>query len=119
LLAISFWPLLQLLKYQMPWWSVFHEEVIVWLGPTGLGTRPYFEIPVRMIINGGVFGLFGLLVPFTILLLRKESEGSAVREIALVSLIAIALAIVSNFRNASYVDPLVTALSVQAVVVFA
>jgi len=118
LLAMSFWPLLQLLKYQMPWWSVFHEEVIVWLGPTGLGTRPYFEIPVRMIINGGVFGLFGLLVPFTILLLRKESEGSAVREIALVSLIAIALAIVSNFRHARYVVPIVPVLCLQIAIVF-
>ena len=114
---ISAWPLLQLVKYHMPLWSVFHEEVIVWLGHTGLGTRPYFEIPIRMIINGGVFGLLGLVVPFAILLLRKESEGSAVREIALVSLIAIALVIVSNFRHVRYVVPIVPVLCLQIAIV--
>ena len=107
--AISIWPLLQLLKYQMPWWSVFHEEVIVWLGPSGLGTRPYFEIPIRMIINGGLFGLLALVAPFVILFSRKVAESPATRELALVSLIAIGLAIVSNFRHVRYVVPIVPA----------
>lgn len=107
LVAMSLWPLLQLLRYHMPWWSVFHQEVIVWLGPTGLGKRSYFEIPLRMIVNGGVFGLLALLAPFAILLSRKETEPPAVREIGLVSLIALALLIVSNFRHFRYVIPIV------------
>src|SRR6266568_513126 len=36
---MSIWPLLQLIKYQMPVWNVFHEEVIVRLGSTELGHR--------------------------------------------------------------------------------
>ena len=107
---MSFWPLLQLVRYQMPLWDVFHEEVIVWLGPAGLGTRPYFEIPLRMIVNGGVCGLLALLAPFAILLSRKEADPPAIREIAIVSLAIITLAIVSNFRHVRYVIPVLPAL---------
>lgn len=106
--SMSAWPLLQLIKYHMPWWSVFHEEVIVWLGPAGLGAKPYFEIPVRMSINGGLCGLLMLLAPFAILFSRKETP--AVRELAVVSLIAIALAILANFRHVRYVIPIVPVL---------
>jgi 4-amino-4-deoxy-L-arabinose transferase-like glycosyltransferase len=118
LVAMSIWPLVQLLKYQMPWWSVFHEEVIVWLGPAGLGTRPYFEIPIRMVINGGLFGLLALLAPFVILFSRKETESPATREIALVSMIALVLAIVSNFRHVRYVVPIVPALCLLIAIMF-
>jgi len=116
--AISAWPLLQLIKYQMPWWSVFHEEVIVWLGPVGLGARPYFEIPIRMVINGGLFGLLALLAPFVILFSRKETESPATREIALVSVIMIVLAIVSNFRHVRYIIPIVPTLCLLIAFVF-
>jgi len=108
--AMSAWPLLQLIKYQMPLWSVFHEEVIVWLGPSGLGTRSYFEIPIRMIINGGVCGLLALLAPFVVLLLRRGNGPPAIREIAIVSLMAIALAILSNFRHVRYIVPIIPVL---------
>jgi 4-amino-4-deoxy-L-arabinose transferase-like glycosyltransferase len=118
LVAMSIWPMLQILKYHMDWGSVFHEEVIVWLGPAGLGKRLYFEIPIRMIINGGVFGLLALLAPFAILLSRKETESPAVREIALVSLIAIALLIVSNFRHFRYVIPIVPVLCFLIATIF-
>ena len=115
---MSAWPLLQLIRYHMPWWSVFHEEVIVWLGPAGLGTRSYFEIPIRMTINGGLCGLLALLAPFAILFSRKETISPAIREIALVGLIAIALAIVSNFRHIRYVIPIVPVLCFLIAFVF-
>ena len=118
LAAMSIWPLLQLLRYHMPLWSVFHEEVIVWLGPTGLGERLYFEIPIRMIINGGVFGLLALLAPFAILLSKKDTEPPAVREIALVSLIAVAVLIVSNFRHVRYVIPIVPVVCFLIAILF-
>jgi 4-amino-4-deoxy-L-arabinose transferase-like glycosyltransferase len=116
--SMSAWPLLQLIEYHMPWWSVFHEEVIVWLGPAGLGTRPYFEIPIRMIINGGLCGLLGLLAPFAILFSRNKTTSPAIRELAGVSLIAIALAIVSNFRHIRYVIPIVPVLCLLIAIVF-
>lgn|GEM_PF-995477 len=109
-ITMSAWPLLQLVRYHMPVWSVFHEEVIVWLGPAGLGTRPYFEIPIRMIIKGGLCGLLALLAPFVILFSRKETISPAIREMALVGLIAIVLVIVSNFRHVRYVVPIVPVL---------
>jgi 4-amino-4-deoxy-L-arabinose transferase-like glycosyltransferase len=116
--AMSIWPLLQLLKYGMPVGSLFHEEVVVWLGPAGLGARPYFEIPLRMVINGGLCGLLTLLVPFLILFLKNERALPAVREIAIVSLMVIALAIVSNFRHIRYVIPVVPFLCFLLALVF-
>jgi hypothetical protein len=102
----------------MPWWSVFHEEVIVSLGPARFGARPYLEIPLLMIINGGLSGLFALLSPVVILLSRKETDPPAIRAIALVSLVMIALAIVSNFRHVRYIIPILPVLCFLIALVF-
>lgn len=115
---MSVWPLIQLVNYHMPWRSVFHEEVIVFLGPAGLGTRPYFEIPIRMIVNGGLCGLLALLAPFAILFSRKRTMSSALRELALVSVIAIAMLIASNFRHVRYVIPIVPVLCLLIAFIF-
>ena len=117
-IAMSAWWLLQLIRYHMPFWSVFHEEVVVWLGPAGVGTRPYFEIPIRMIINGGLCGLLALLAPFAVLFSRKGTMSTAVRELALVSVIAIATLIASNFRHVRYVIPIVPVLCLLIAFVF-
>jgi 4-amino-4-deoxy-L-arabinose transferase-like glycosyltransferase len=118
LALMSLWPLLQLLKYQMPVFSVFHEEVVVWLGPTELGRRPYFEIPIAMSRIGGLCGFLSLLALFVILFSRKERPAAPVREIALVCLALIALLIVTNFRSVRYVTPIVPALSLLLALVF-
>jgi 4-amino-4-deoxy-L-arabinose transferase-like glycosyltransferase len=116
--AMSIWPLLQLLKYEMPVGSLFHEEVVVWLGPTELGQRPYFEIPIAMSLAGGLCGFLSLLASFVILLSRKERPVAPVREIALVSLAVLALAVVSNFRHIRYVIPVVPLLCFLLALVF-
>src|SRR5712692_8989984 len=110
LAAMSIWPLVQLLKYEMPVWSLYHEEVVVWLGPEGLGTRPYFAVPLGLILAGGLGGLFLLLAPFVNLFSKREKPLRAVREIALVSLAVIALTIVSNFRGVRYILPVLPSL---------
>ena len=115
---MSAWPLLQIIKYHMPVWIVFHEEVIVWLGPGGLGKRPYLETPMRMIINGGLCGLLALLAPLIILFQRKQTIGPAIRELAKVSLIAIGLLIISNFRHVRYVIPIIPVLCLLIAVLF-
>jgi 4-amino-4-deoxy-L-arabinose transferase-like glycosyltransferase len=118
LALMSLWPLLQLLKYQMPVFSVFHEEVVVWLGPTELGRRPYFEIPIALSRIGGLCGFLSLLALFVFLVSRKERPAAPVREIALVCLALIALLIVTNFRSVRYVTPIVPALSLLLALVF-
>ncbi|MBV9617766.1 MAG: glycosyltransferase family 39 protein, partial [Verrucomicrobia bacterium] len=103
---MSIWPLLQLLRYQMPVGNVFHQEVVVWLGPTGLGKRPYFEIPLRMGMIGGLCGLLSFLALFVVLFSRAWRSIRAVREIAIVSLLVIILAVLFNFRSVRYMLPI-------------
>jgi 4-amino-4-deoxy-L-arabinose transferase-like glycosyltransferase len=108
---MSIWPLLQLIKYEMPVWRVFDQEVIVWLGPDFLGRRPYFEIPISMILNpGGLCGFLSLIALFVVLFSRKNPPSRSVRELALVSLAFLALAIVFNFRHVRYAIPIVPCL---------
>jgi 4-amino-4-deoxy-L-arabinose transferase-like glycosyltransferase len=118
LALMSLWPLLQLLKYQMPVFSVFHEEVVVLLGPTELGRRPYFEIPITLSRIGGLCGFLSFLAPFVVLFSRKERPAAPVREIALVCLALMALLIVTNFRSVRYVTPILPALSLLLALVF-
>ena len=115
---MSIWPLLQLIKYEMPVWSLFHEEVVVWLGPKGLGRRPYLEVPLGLILAGGLGGLFLLLAPFVILFSKKEKPPPAAREIAIVTLTVIALTIVSNFRGVRYILPILPCLCFLLALVF-
>ena len=118
LAAMSIWPLLQLVKYEMPAWNLFHEEVVVWLGPNELGRRPYFEIPIRMSLTGGLCGFLSLIALFVILFSKKERPAPAVREIAIVTLAFLVLAIVSNFRHVRYAIPVVPSLCLLLALVF-
>lgn len=110
LALMSIWPLLQLIKYQMPAGSVYHDEVSVWLGPTALGQRPYFEILMGMSLAGGLCGFLSLVAPFVILFSKKERTAPAIRELAIVSLSFIAILILSNFRLARYSIPVLPSL---------
>src|ERR1700731_1577322 len=118
LAAMSIWPLLQLIKYEMPVGSTFHQEVVVWLGPEGLGRRPYFEVLFGLCLAGGVGGLFLLLAPFVTLLCKREKPSPAVREIAIISLAVIALTIISNFRGVRYILPILPCLCFLLALVF-
>src|SRR5438045_193393 len=92
LALMSIWPLLQLIKYQMPVWSLFHQEVVVWLGPTELGRKPYFEIPIAMSLHpGGLCGFLSLIALFVLLFSKKEQAARSVREIAFVTLVFLVL----------------------------
>lgn len=114
LLAIiltSIWPLIQLIKYQMPVVGLYHQEVVVWLGPDWLGRKPYFEILISMSLHpGGLCGFLSLIALFVILFSRKVRPSREVMEIAVVTLVFLALAIVSNFRHIRYAVPVVPSL---------
>jgi len=116
--TMSIWPLLQLIKYELPVGDLFHQEVVVWLGPEGLGRRPYFAVPLGLILAGGLGGLFLLLAPFVNLFSKREKPLPAVREIAIVSLAVMALTIVSNFRGVRYILPILPCLCLLLALVF-
>jgi 4-amino-4-deoxy-L-arabinose transferase-like glycosyltransferase len=110
IIAMAIWPTIQFVKYQMPVASLFHEEVVVWTGSSGLGARPYFEVLIGLSTVGGLCGFLGLLAPFAILFSKKERASRATREIGIVSLAVLGLVIVSNFRSVRYVLPIVPCL---------
>jgi 4-amino-4-deoxy-L-arabinose transferase-like glycosyltransferase len=105
------WPLLQIEKYEMSVQHVYKEEVTDWLGPNQLGRRPYFEIPISLILHpGGLCGLLSLIALFVILFSKWVQSTFAIREIAMMTLAFLVLAIVSNFRDIRYVIPALPAL---------
>lgn len=118
LALMSIWPLLQLIKYQMPVGMVYHDEVSVWLGPSGLGQRPYFQVPIGMSLAGGLCGFLSLVAPFVILFSKKKRSAPAIRELAIVSLSFIAILILSNFRHARYSIPVLPLLCFLLALVF-
>lgn len=108
---MSIWPLLQIFKYEMPVWREYQTEVVEWLGPTELGRRPYFEIPISLSLHpGGLCGLLSLIALFVVLFSKKERPSRQVMEVALLTLGFLVLAIVSNFRHIRYVIPIVPLL---------
>jgi hypothetical protein len=115
---MSIWPLLQLIKYGMSLGPLFHQEVVVWLGPEGLGKRPYLEVPLKFPLAGGAAGLLLLFAPVVILLSKGERPAPAVREIAIISLLVIGLIIVSNFRGVRYILPILPCLCFLLALIF-
>ncbi len=108
---MSIWPLLQLIKYEMPLRAEFHQEVVVWLGPTELGRRPYLEILKSMSLHpGGLCGFLSLIALVVVLFSRKIRPSRQVIEIAFVAFAFLVLAIVSNFRHIRYAIPVVPSL---------
>jgi len=109
--ATAIWPLFQFARYGMPVGSVFHEEVVVWLGPDYLGARPYLEIPFRLSVTGWIGGgLFAMIAPFAVLLWKNARFTEATKEIAILCLTTIALAVLFNFRSVRYIVPIVPCL---------
>jgi hypothetical protein len=102
----------------MPVGHLYHEEVVVWLGPEGLGQRPYFEVPMALSLAGGLCGFLSLLAPFVILFSKKERPAPAIRDMAIVSITWIVLLILSNFRHQRYAIPVLPALCFLLALVF-
>jgi 4-amino-4-deoxy-L-arabinose transferase-like glycosyltransferase len=112
------WPLVQLLKYEMPLKSVFYQEVVDWLGPQHLGARPYFEVPLSLSTTAWIgAGFFAFIAPFAVLLWKKQRFSGATRELAILCLALIALAVLFNFRSVRYMVPIVPSLCLLLAVV--
>jgi 4-amino-4-deoxy-L-arabinose transferase-like glycosyltransferase len=116
--ATAVWPLFQLARYGMPVRSVFHEEVVVWLGPEYLGARPYLEIPFRLGVTSWIgVGLLAIIAPFAVLLWRRQQFTETTKEIAILCLTMIALAVLFNFRSVRYIVPIVPCLCLVLAIV--
>ncbi len=116
---MSIWPLLQILKYDMPVWREYQIEVVQWLGPTELGRRPYFEILISMSLHpGGLCGFLSLIALIVVLFSRKDRPSRQVMEIALITLGFLVLMIVLNFRLTRYLVPIVPLLCFLLALVF-
>ena len=67
---------------------------------------------------GGLCGFLSLLALFWILLSKKEASSPVIREVALVTLAFIVVAIISNFRHIRYAIPVVPSLCFVLALVF-
>lgn len=106
--TIAIWPLFQLWKFHASLADIFRfQEAMILTGPTRLGARPYLEIPLRLTIMWPVGG-FALLAAIWVLFSKRAQ--TQVREISIVCLMVIVLAIVFNFRSARYMVPLIPCL---------
>jgi 4-amino-4-deoxy-L-arabinose transferase-like glycosyltransferase len=116
--ATAIWPLVQMIKYHMLVRSLFHEEVTVWLGPEYLGRRPYLEIPFRLTVTAWIVGgLFAFVAPFTVLLWKRQRFSAAAKEIAILCIALIILALLFNFRSVRYIVPIVPSLCLLLAIV--
>ena len=106
--TIAVWPLFELWKFHASLSNIFRfQEAMILTGPTRLGARPYFEIPMRLTIMWPVGG-FALLAAIWVLFSKRAQ--TQVREISIVCLMVIVLAVVFNFRSARYMVPLIPCL---------
>jgi 4-amino-4-deoxy-L-arabinose transferase-like glycosyltransferase len=109
LALMSLWPLLQVVKYKMQVAPLFYEEAVAWPARE-LGSRPLFDVPLHMLIDGGACGLLALFAPFVIGLGKPDRVSNPAREIALVSIVVLSVVSISNFRESRYVTPIIPCL---------
>src|SRR5581483_3026785 len=107
--AMLIWPAFQMLRFQINYQHLFHQEVVDWLGPEHLGAQPYLEIPYRLIVSSAC-GIFILAAPFVIFFWKKGEFGRLPREISVACLGLIAIEILFNFRHVRYTEPIIPAL---------
>jgi 4-amino-4-deoxy-L-arabinose transferase-like glycosyltransferase len=106
--TIAIWPLFELWRFHASLSNIFRlQEAVILTGPTRLGARPYLEIPMRLTIMWPV-GAFALLAAIWVLFSKRAQ--TQVKEISIVCLAVIVLAVVFNFRSARYMVPLIPCL---------
>jgi hypothetical protein len=109
-LLVFLWPVWQFLKHGMPLTRAFAgDDIPGLLGRGHLGARPYFEVLDGLIASGWAGGSFALMAAAIFL---KRAPHRGVREIAVIALLVVTLAILFNFRSVRYVLPIIPGLSV-------
>lgn len=118
IVLMSLWPLLQVAKFGMSITTFYQDEVVDWLGPEGLGRRNYFHILLAFPFVAGVSGLLLMIAPVVTLFSKREKPTAATREIAIVCISVIVLALLANFRSVRYLLPIVPCLCLLLAVIF-
>jgi 4-amino-4-deoxy-L-arabinose transferase-like glycosyltransferase len=107
--GISIWPLLQVAKFGMPPARILGLEEVAWIvSPAHFGSRSYLYVPFRLVTTWPC-GIFVLLAAFYFI--RERRSHRALAEIALVCLVIIFLAVISNLRSARYVVPILPVMA--------
>ena len=110
LLLVAAWPVYQYLHYGMPLARAFvADEPSQLFSSRNLGGRPYFEVLDGLLLSGWATGSLALAA--AIALLFKWNTNPRMREIAIVALAIMALAVLFNFRSVRYIVPIIPCLS--------
>jgi 4-amino-4-deoxy-L-arabinose transferase-like glycosyltransferase len=111
-ILMAVWPFIQFSNYHMPLAKAFAGDHLPLLfGQRHLGSRPYFEVLDGLLASAWAGGGFALLAAIAFLFLPKQKVPLFIRELSIVSLSVIALAVICNFRSVRYVLPIVPSLS--------
>ena len=111
LVLISGWPVFQILDHGMPIARAFAgDDPNDLFGEGQLGGRTYFEVLNALVATGWAGGAFALLAAGWFFVAKKENVSSAIKEMSILSIVIIVLAIVFNFRSVRYVLPIVPCL---------
>ncbi len=106
LLLMAIWPLIQMAAHDVPLSEVFRfDEARLLLGPSRLGSKPFLEVPFRLITTWPC-GLVALFAAVAIHFGRNKDSRPAVVEISIVTLTLLLLIVLFGFRNGRYLMPL-------------
>ena len=109
------WPLIQIVKYQMPMARAFTgDEFARLFGAGNLGARSYVDVLTGLVTNGWVGASFTLLLAIALLFSKKRNFPAPVIELIIIALAVIGLFWVFSFRALRYALPVLPCLSVLA-----
>ena len=110
---VSIWPVFQYVRFGMPVTRAFAgDDLDALFGERRLGSRPFFEIPAALLATGWAGGAFVLGAAVAFLFWKKSDVPPLIREMSILSLVVIFLALVFGFRSARYVLPIIPCLCV-------
>jgi 4-amino-4-deoxy-L-arabinose transferase-like glycosyltransferase len=106
LLLMAIWPLIQMAAHHVSLSEVFRfDEVRLLVGPSRLGSKPFLEVPFRLITTWPC-GSVALFAAIAVHFGRNKDARPAVVEISIVTLTLLLLIVLFGFRNGRYLMPL-------------
>ena len=106
LVLMAVWPLIQMTKHGVSLIDFFFvDEARIMISPSQLGSKPFFEVPFRLVTTwpcGGVALFAAVAVQFS----SKKDSRPAELEISFITLTVLLLLVLVGFRNGRYLMPL-------------